>query len=320
MARQLFISSLDPGRGNFHYYHLPKGLITFSLQQLDNNEYEDAEGNTLHGSFALHVEKQIVPDPDHRYFLQYTNTGRSNDTVDVAFTEDGYLAKVGIATEDVTLKVIENIVDTVKQVISPTTKSVDPSAADFPVELLKVTIDPFDTEAMGTLIKDIQSVDPKFSMSFKSMAKTERQGLGAGDQYGILCKPMELCELKYTLRGTIKQELIQLPHPKVTHLISVPNAPFVKSTLNITFGQYCYPTNINIDQPSWWLAASQMPGKLLKGLVSLPAQLIQLRVNYMNDQTDVKSQLLEAQAKVKEQEAALKAANAKVEEKEQEEG
>lgn len=304
MARQLFISSLDPGRGNFHYYNLPKGLLTITLTQLD------ADGNLM-----LTAEKKIVPDPDHRYFLQYTNTGRSNDKVDITFNEEGYLAAVNIETEDVILQVIENVIQSVKDMVAPTTRSLEP--VGFPVELLKETIDPFDQQEIDRIVNEIKSVDAEFTMSFKGMAKKKQKGTGTGDQYGILCKPMELCEFRFSLGGSSKQELIQLPHPDVTHLISVPNAPFVKSTLNITFGQFGYPTNIKIDQPSWWLAASQMPGKLIKGLFALPSQLIQLRVNYMNDNTDSKGQLEEARTKLKAQDQMIAAARLAAWEKEQ---
>jgi hypothetical protein len=297
MARQLFVSSLDPGRGNFHYYHLPKGLLTITLKQLDAD-----------GALQLTAEKTIVPDPDHRYYLQYTNTGRSNDKVDISFNEEGYLAAVNIETEDVTLQVIENVIQSVKDMVTPTPRSLDPTT--FPVDLLKETIDPFDQSEIDRIAKEIKSLDPEFVLSFKGMAKKKQKGMGTGDQYGILCKPMELCELRYTLKGHAHQELIQMPHPDVTHLISVPNAPFVKSTLNITFGQYGYPTNIKIDQPSWWLAASQMPGKIIKGIFALPSQLIQLRVNYMNDQTAAKQELEEAKQSLQAHKDALAAAQA----------
>lgn len=307
MARQLFVSSLDPGRGNFHYYNLPKGLLHITVKVLDD------EGNS-----EITVEKKIVPDPDHRYFLQYTNSGRSNDKVDITFNEEGYLSAVNIETEDVTLQVIENIIESVKDAVAPTPRSIGGDV--FPKTVLDETIDPFDKDEMDRIVKHIKTFDPEFSMSFKALAKKKQKGTGTGDQYGILCKPMELCELRYQFSGeeSATQELMQLPHPDVTHLISVPNAPFVKSTLNITFGPYGYPTNIKIDQPSWWLAASQMPGKLLKGLFALPSQLIQLRVNYMNDQSEAKSQLEEARTRLKAQEAMIAAARLAEKEKENE--
>jgi hypothetical protein len=300
MPRQLFISTRQAGSGNFHYYHLPKGLLNLSLQQLD-----------AEGSLSISFRRLIMPDPDHRYFLKYTNTGRSNDKVTIEFNEEGYLKLVNIESEDVTLQVVENVIESIKEAVAP---SADRSIKEggYPAELLNVTIDPFSQEEIDKVSETIRSVAPAFKMRFRSMSTRKSQSLGDGDQPGILCRPMELCELRYNLEeGTEKQELMQMPHPDLVHLISVPNAPLVKSVLNIEFGPYGYPTKINMDQPSWLVPLSKFPGKLIKGIFDLPAQIIQLRVNYLNDKGQ---SLTELEAAKKRIEALEKAAEEKKEE------
>ncbi len=299
MARQLFISSTDPGIGNFHYYNLPKGLIEITLE--DN------------GSYSFKVEKKIVPDPDHRYFLQYTNTGRSNDKVNIKFNEEGYLSYVNIDSEDAALKVIEKVVESIKEAVLPGTRGI----GDAPNILIKETFDPFNEKEVAAVVAKFQRIKglETFFIDFKSLAKKKMKAKTADSQYGILCKPMELCEFRYGIRGDAEknesdsdtQMLLQLPHPDVTHLISVPNAPFVKSVLTIQFNEYGYPNDINIDQPSWWLEVAGMPSKILKGLFALPSQLIQLRVNYMNDTTDAKKELAKARERIEKQEQLLAA-------------
>lgn len=310
MARQLFISSLEPQKGNFHYYNLPKGLLEFTLLDVG-------------ASYTINVEKKIVPDPDHRYFLAYTNTGRSNDIVTINFNEEGYLSVVNIDTEDVTLQVIEKVIESVKDAVVPTTRGDGDGAG---TKMFSEIIDPFNQTEVDALVKRVQKATKweRFYFRFKSLAKVTRKGMGDVDQYGILCKPMELCELRYGLDpdpeneddlGFDTQMLFKMPHPDVTHLISVPNAPFVKSTLVITFGEYGYPTEIVMNQPSWWSAVAEMPGKIFKGLFALPSQLVQLRVNYMNDQTDNKQKLIEARKELKEQKKLTLAARQELKEK-----
>ncbi|MFK7972747.1 MAG: hypothetical protein AB8F95_20415 [Bacteroidia bacterium] len=305
MAKSLLTSTRSALDGNFHYYTLPKGLLTLSLWQMDFSDQPH---------FELRPELNIVPDPALRYYLQYNTPGNSHNTVKVTFGEKGYLSAIEVVREDKTLEIIENVIQSIKDAVVPLGPTDKNIGGDEPVEIYKTTIDPLDYQDVSRVSAIMKQLVPDLSIHFGLLESTDLEaitgadGKETGEQKmvfpappnngnGFFARAMTMGRLTYSLSGSVKEELYTLPHP-TPHLIQVPFAPFVKNTLKLTFGEYGQPNAIDLDQPSWMEKASKFPGKLISGIVDIPAQLIRLRINFDNSQQAVKSQY-EAHKKTK---------------------
>ncbi len=304
MAKNILISTRNPQKGNFNCYYLPKGMLHLKLSQTSLGDPNASPPTPP--EFSLEHDIQIMPDPANRWYLRYHTNGTSNNNITVGFTEEGYLSAINMVVEDTTVEIVQNVLDTVKTAV---TGVADRSLAQ-PIVLYEATIDPFDPKALSNAIATIQQADKEFTMTFKPYSQPAAQPLDPdGDHDGFLCKPMELAELSYTLGGTMKQYVVKLPHPDISHLVAVPYAPMVKNTLDITFGPYGYPNQIKLEQPSWLLAASKLPGKVLSGLIEIPAQFLRLRINYDNSMSTNLADLENAKKSLRETQEQIKTAN-----------
>ena len=282
MAKSLITSTRSALDGNFHYYTLPKGLLKLSLWQMTDEEQP---------AFEIRPEISIVPDPALRYYIRYNTAGNSHNTVKVNFSEEGYLSAIEVIREDKTLEIIENVIQSIKDAVVPLGPT-DKSIGFEPFELFQTTIDPLDQTEIDRVLGIMKKVAPDISLHFALLEAAPSGGYPAppADGSGFFARAMTMGRLTFSISGTVKEQLFTLPYP-TPHLVNVPFAPFVKNTLKLTFGPYGQPNAIDLDQPSWMEKASQFPGKFLKGVVDIPAQLVRLRINIDDSQKGAKDEL-----------------------------
>lgn len=290
MPASILSSSLRPGQGNLPAYNLPKGLLKLSLWQ--NPNFQNPEVPI----FELRQELKIIPDPDHRYYLRYTNPGNYSDTLSVNVSAEGYLTSIDATSEDATPEIVQNLLDMIKQAAIPSLPPSGSRSADgaltMPVEIFQATFDPFDAEELTEVNNAIRALVGEFSLNVKVLGKngTEKHQPGS-DIEGIACRPMCTAELRFNMRGAQRSQLIEnFPHPHVVQVIALPRAPFVKSTVKLAFTPLGYPISVQLDHPSWVAAATRLPGRILSGIISLPAQLVQLKLNYSSERLQQKEE------------------------------
>lgn len=88
-----------------------------------------------------------------------------------------------------------------------------------------------------------------------------------------------------------------LPDAAMELSLPVKGAAFAKSSVKFTF-QDGIPTMVDVDRPSPLVAVAGLPIEILKALVSVPAEIIKLRIDYTNQQaaeTTALKDLLQAQ-------------------------
>ncbi|MEM6766305.1 MAG: hypothetical protein AAF824_05395 [Bacteroidota bacterium] len=275
MSTQPLTSTANPIQGNLHYYYLPKGIIHLEI-------ITSAEG------VSVASKLELIADPDHRYFLKYSGNAFSSDTIDIEFTENGFLRKVGTTIEDQTVKIAEKVItlaETAAQLgAGPTTRSLGPDKQ--PVKVFSGPIDPFDEEEMTAVNKVLGEHGFKVALESLGKKKEAEERVDAQKvqgRFGIFCRPKETFKWVVSVGDESQTELMTLPNGKMLHFIEIPNASFVKNSFEISCDDFGYPVKIHLEKPSQALAIIEVPIKILQAIISIPSKLFSFRINYNNE-------------------------------------
>ena len=274
MATHPLTSTANPIQGNFLYYYLPKGIIHLEI-------ITSSEG------VAVSSKLEMVADPDHRYFLKYSGNAFSSDAIDIEFTENGFLRKVGTTIEDQTVKVAEKVIELAETAAQlgagPTTRSLGPEKQ--PVKVFSGPVDPFDEEEMASVNKILG--EHGFKVALEPLGKKKREeGVDAEKtqgRFGIFCRPKETFKWVVSVGDESQVELLTMPNGNMLHFIEIPNASFAKNSFEISFDDFGYPVKIHLEKPSQALAIIEVPIKILQSIISIPSKLFSFRVNYNNE-------------------------------------
>lgn len=79
------------------------------------------------------------------------------------------------------------------------------------------------------------------------------------------------------------ERIVMLPNESPTYLFDMKRSALVKKTYDVKF-ENGFLTSAKINKPSEWLAGVSLPVDILKGIASIPAELIQLKFNYNSNQ------------------------------------
>lgn len=271
MARNILTSTRSAEEGNLPYYHLPKGLLRLTL----------AAGQEPTCSVV------IVPDSEHRYFLRYNGNAFTSDKIDVSFTKEGFLKEISTTIKDETGEVIRAIgdlgVEAAKALAGAGTGT--RGGDGVPAIAYDRTFDPFDEESLAEVNADLESLKAGFTVSIRPFGKAEEESsVDFGrNRFGVYCRPVAPFEVLFKNKTSIMQKLLNFPHPTVINFVEIPTASFVESTFSMTFGfeddpLYAgYPNKISVQNPSSALAIMKTPIDVLRALISIPAQIFQLK-------------------------------------------
>lgn len=273
MARKILTSSLSAAGSNFHYYQLPKGMLKVSVIQ-------NAQGQS-----RIEAQELIIPDPAHRHYFQYHANAFSDDRIDIKFTPQGFLKRIDTTMEDKTAAVVEAVVDTVAEVVKGAVglKSVGQDQTIF-----EETIDPFDETTMARINGVMKDLGVNFELSIQSLGGLETEEVFEKEvgenKFGIFCRSIEPYEFIVRLGKQERRQLVMLPHHKITHFVEIPYARFVANKFTMEFNDTGYPMSIHVEKPSQALAAIEMPLRIIKAILDIPAQIFKFRIDYNSQQ------------------------------------
>ncbi|MEL6134788.1 MAG: hypothetical protein AAFR59_15610, partial [Bacteroidota bacterium] len=261
MARNFLPSLRSPHEGNLHGYFLPKAEIDLTI---------DGGGQmTINGT-------EYVPDPQHQYFFQYRPSPFTDDDITICYGENGFLSKVHTIVDDQTDDFVSRIFDVGEALVA------GPLTNSRVVPLFAGKIDPFNPEHQQAINSQLQ---PKgFTFEAKILGDDKRQGVNPQtvSKTGIFVKPRAIAELSITSSAGKRVKHIHVPHPHLLEMIEIPSAPFVKTEFELEFDAHGYPTIVKIKKPSSALAFVDLPLKIIRAVLALPGQLVQMRINIDN--------------------------------------
>lgn len=276
-------------------YCLPKGLIHIQLKE-----------TTTSGVYELTVEPKIVPDETKLYKLKYLPNSWADDTIDITVGDNGLLKSVATTTVDRTVDIIQKLTEIAKELAKAVTpiKGVRPEEVKFKA-VLDVLIDP-DEPIDGNITKVLgaagiqltidpppaKDADGKLTDTQGSPEASPGEPAAASKppRASIYYRPLKQYKVTFTNTGAtaakfIRTEVIYLPNKKEDPLtLDITRAPFVskQSTLTFTDGML---TRYQITKPSEVLAGLEIPLKVIKTIIALPTDLIQLKIDYSTKET-----------------------------------
>jgi len=276
-------------------YFLPKGLIRIQLEP---------SGSDL----KLTISVRYIQDPNYFFTLQYLPKATFDDAVEVKLTEQGFLDTIEVTTTDKAREIVSKAIEIVKEVAK---------IAAFPgavaqlkkeekkIPNIDVEFDP-DLFLNNDLKKEKEAFIERYFKPYNIEIDLKRTFQGGNfnrqgpvDQKGIYYRPLLPYELSFTLKdfAYYKKETISLPNEAPIMAIDLTRGAFIKKAMTLNFKNGIL-TQIKIDKPSEVLAAMDIPLDIAKGIVSLPAELIQLKIDYSSKNTNLYNALLqEIQAK-----------------------
>lgn len=284
--KSILTSSSSAKGSNFHYYYLPMGVITLTVKEIWK------KGNR---SFGISLSQKLIPDPAHRYYLTYQSSGWYEDKVNIDFNPDGFLQRVHTVSEDKTGAVIDKIGELATVIAQATVMPMVGERdlvrkPDGEYVVYTATFDPFGKGVQEMLNRELVKYSPELRLHLKHLKSDKPESLVGsfvGNERkgnGVFCKPLTVCQLIFQNGDIVHRQLIHLPDPNEVHCVAIPRNRMVRTAFTMEF-QQGYPKQIQYEKPSSALAIIESPVRLLKSIVSIPAQLFKFRLDWSNNRT-----------------------------------
>lgn len=226
-----------------------------------------------------------VPDPDQRYLLAYRPSFLSSDSFTVTVDPlTGYLTKVDMAADDKTGDILKAIAKIIAL------KEASSGEAGETV-LIERYVDPLaiaNLEAeFNTVAKLKSGTDPKLKFFIKTVGNTAISASAESSakpdcSVGICYRQPATYIIGFSFNSTITYESpISIPNGAPVYALNLKRSPFVtrKNTIELSNGSL---KSVVVDKPSEGLAVAQMPVDIARAVISVPAEILQLKIDLLN--------------------------------------
>lgn len=270
------------------FYYLPTGVLKLDIIKITKENKTD---------YHLNCESQIIPDISQRYYLTYSQSFNSNDNILFELESKNFLKKIKIESEDVTDELIVKISDIVTQTVKMSTVS--------PGDGEEASIDTIKTLYYITNQKDEQLDEELLKYKMKvNVKKFSFNGEVQQSNYkkkkfdGIIYRPIipYLVEINNEKGELIKSSLVYLPDNDVVEF-DISRASFVKKVTEVDFDNGSI-SKFSINKPSQSLELASVPVEVLKSIIAIPKELIQLKIDLSSENMQlIQAQQAEIEAK-----------------------
>jgi hypothetical protein len=282
---------------------------------------------------------KYVADPREMYFLEYRESGASDDRFDIKVDQNGLLQSTESKSRDRSGDIALKFVELAGQVArigvsggprfeSNVTKRTDKPPCELTDETIELLVDPeavhSDNKAEKIPGAKIEDHEVKFDGQFKGLTigirrptNTRSAAVPAaeaqGSHGGVVFRaavPYEVTVAfdpkqsphgaKCELSKFAQQLTIMAPNGGPTFRADVSRAALVEKTVTLSI-QDGMLTGTKVDKPSEFLAAISLPVDIAKAIVAIPADLLKIRV----EEVKAQSGLTEAEANLLKQQLEL---------------
>lgn len=237
------------------------------------------------------VGVNYTPDPNCQFLLDYHAVAMADDDVKVTIGSDGLLTKVDVTSEDKTAAIILKLVDIAKEAAKISI------LAEGEKIVYEAKFDPFDRLESARVKRDLRAFNCSFELLRISgyeqdLSKTVvTRETGPDRIHGIAFRPVFAYNLHLRNEGMpASLQTVLLPNQAEVMSLPVTRAAFVKKVTTLGF-DHGILTDVHISKPSEVLGFLEIPFGIAKAIVSIPAELVQLRI----DTTKSNTELLDAQ-------------------------
>lgn len=245
------------------FYVLPKAVIEVALWE-DNGQYA-----------IQHLATELVPDTNHAYTIAYNPSVFASDDVQISVVTKGYLDKVSVTTDVV---VDDVIIDLAKGLASLVPKATQPSGKRVGTYKLDPT-NPTDLKAVN---RSLSANNLSLVVDLPSAPAKEHTKCN-----GIAYRPLAPLALKLMTKYDEADSIsILLPNGAPVVCLPVSRSGFVERIGSIEFQDGLIKA-IALKKPSEALAFVSIPIEVGKAIFSIPAELVQIRINSENSKKDI---------------------------------
>lgn len=273
--------------------------------QSDARKYEDEIQIT---------EMPAIPDPEQRFVANLSHWWTHADSLKFSTTEAGLLKTVSGTSTDKTGAILE---DTAKAIIAGIKASVGLPGASSPREFMtndakcktvdwfltqnftnEYTFNPSNQGERDDINCILKQVGSQFQISAKkapdlSTTPTPKPNDRCQCFKGLVYRrpvqwkfSISRIEKETEKAVPIRTVAVLLPNEGPAVIAPMKTSPFVATTYDIAF-QDGMLTKWDVDRPSELYAAIQIPLNILKDIIALPAQLIQLKIDYSSKDSEL---------------------------------
>lgn len=303
-------------------YFLPKALIEFKVKKVVDSAKKTSYVLEFSPGAKVHVADASLP-----LCLDYLTSSTAKDIVLVDRTPDGLLKLIDANAEDRSSSIVSSIIDIARATALAQQSTRFRSAVVVGTELYEgiYQFDPFDQAEVLAINAAIRRYGYCFYVkghTFRAhisarvfcgnplthiddrpaVTVADRASLLLESQRGILYRPNEVHELVIMVRSgpsgwrTLSSHAIESPNAAPVFSIGVTRAFFATRKTLLKF-EYGVLKDVEIDKDSELSAISAIPLKIAQAAVAIPAQVVTLRINRVNNEQALiaaQAQLIEA--------------------------
>lgn len=344
-AARIGLSS-EEGEADGVVYHLPKTLLEITVRQYSavtadgnvervwyalggpDSEF-DAKGkqttlndadNKPERAALSRIRSLTMPDPEHRYVINYHPSGFSDDRMCVSRQADGLLHDVHFAADDRTPEVVFNIArfiagfigDPVSEPVAFDAKTA--TGGKTRVRSYTNKVDPFNCRDVSAFNNAMgQIFDSDVQLDFTKMRRTIREAMGISDDrcdkscgclppdLSLRCDPNHICyRTKLSLPVHLKHlgHRVDVKYADVVNAwdvgaISVERAMLVQKITKLRFEQGALVSAV-IRKPSEVEEASLLPVNVMTAILSVPSGMIQGAFSDYTTKNQIKDKLVQS--------------------------
>eukprot|EP01156_Anaeramoeba_ignava_P011256 Anaeramoba_ignava/a482504_22.p1 GENE.a482504_22~~a482504_22.p1 ORF type:complete len:320 (+),score=60.61 a482504_22:1682-2641(+) len=276
-STQVKTNRINPGG----YYVLPKGLITIKVIKNAKKEYK-----------LVYEQTTLVPDTCLYFNYNYQKSILSDDEIECQVDSKGFLKKISVTTEDKTddiiLKLPELLKESMELYVGATKDKEEENEQD--IIVYENTFDPFEKNMLQQINENIKFFDSSLEINLPLNAQVETQNISSCE--GIFYRALLPYELEIKTKNSTVKKIIYLPNNSPLMIMEINREVFVKKITNLEFENGVL-TKVEIKKPSSLVEIVSLPVNILKAIVGIPAELIQLKINTSSKEKELSEKLKE---------------------------
>ena len=264
------------------HYFLPTGKIKLKLSETN-----------LGRKILEYVETVYEPDLDYFFLLQYKPVSTSEDDVTINITNDGLLDKITVTTKEQTVAIVEKIIEIAKEAAKLALGVPVPGGfkaagtAEKVVKEAVFVVDLLDSEELSKLNNKFLSPSgftvalERYKNWGKIITKDKDQDTILGGNHSIYYRPLLPYKLIIRSGSNEAMQTVLLPNEAPVLGIDITRTAFIEKITELDFEKGTLKS-IHIKKPSEALAFADIPLSIIRGILSLPSELITVKVNNSN--------------------------------------